>query len=56
MGLLIRLHIPVKIDRLNRLIFANKFSKSAKAQKLLSERGPKEIIKDFEVEILKTIQ
>ena len=56
MGLLIGLHIPVKIDKLNHLIFANKFNKSVKAQKLLSERGPEQIIKDFEVEVLKTIQ
>ena len=43
-------------DRMDHLMFTDKFSKSAKAQKLLSERGPEEIIKDFEVEILKTKQ
>ena len=41
---------------MDHLMFADKMSKSAKAKKLLSERGPSEVVRDFEVEILKTKQ
>ena len=43
-------------DRMDHLMFTDKMSKSAKAKKLLSERGPSEVVRDFEVEILKTKQ
>ena len=43
-------------DRMDHLMLTDKISKSSKAKKLLSERGPGEVVKDFEVEILKTKQ
>ena len=41
---------------MDHLMLNYKISKSSKAKKLLSERGPGEVVKDFEVEILKTKQ
>ena len=36
-------------DRMDHLMLTDKISKSSKAKKLLSERGPGEVVKDFKI-------